>query len=284
MSSEAGLRSALKSGSAPWELCLIFDQTSPDCPLPTFISIGVKRTCCSFLTSFYRIRRQSPGKSSRLDSLDLLHCLFFVLQHLALVYRFLPSYPRLPTDTYTHILRSTDSTALMGFTGSWTQLSLARPMTLLVVLAIVLSHAAVLAAPTTSQYFQLQTHVTKGCASKNNLWLSPYHTGAGTADAVLLRSPNNETAWYLNGTQIELASTTNPGYQTWLYMEFEDSASWSPVTIDQTSGPSAGGFYFNGTHSPLRWNPEYPEAGPGNASTDYFKGWYGKFKGARRRR
>ncbi|KFY45689.1 hypothetical protein V495_02847 [Pseudogymnoascus sp. VKM F-4514 (FW-929)] len=123
-----------------------------------------------------------------------------------------------------------------------------RVATLLAVLGV----AA--AAPTTgdpSSPYRLKTTVVKGDATKNNLYVQSYHTGAGLNDVALATEERHS---FINGTyqQFDLSGSTFPSGLKLAY----DSTYTQWLSTEINAGYGDEGFSFNGSGL-ISSNPEF---------------------------
>ena len=127
--------------------------------------------------------------------------------------------------------------------------------------------------------FYLKTKVTNpeygSAGSKDALYVSSYHTGAGLSDATLSREITVAAKAYLNGTTLGFDFGTD---FPWGFSIGTDTnyAGWESVMIN--AGKETNGFYFNDTDGSddggLKWNADYP--GP-VSSNNMWIGWLGEF-------
>jgi hypothetical protein len=131
--------------------------------------------------------------------------------------------------------------------------------------------------------FQLKTVVTAGNPNKNNLYVDGYHTGAGTAAAILTPTRPTNQQITLNDTAIQFNLDTSEPYPAYLNLASDiNYAYWEEVTIDLEYGPTYG-FYFNNSAAQttglgigLKWNPNYPYQPPPQDGSSRFAGWLGE--------
>ncbi|KFY26771.1 hypothetical protein V493_03891 [Pseudogymnoascus sp. VKM F-4281 (FW-2241)] len=115
----------------------------------------------------------------------------------------------------------------------------ARVATLLAVLGVA---AAAPSAGTPSKIYRLKTTVVSGDATKNDLYVQSYHTGAGLNDVSLVSEGGS--AAFINGTyqQFDISGGTFPSGLTLAYGEAY--TRWLRTEINAGYGDE--GFSFNG--------------------------------------
>ncbi|OBT62148.1 hypothetical protein VE03_08293 [Pseudogymnoascus sp. 23342-1-I1] len=115
-----------------------------------------------------------------------------------------------------------------------------RVATLLAVLGVA---AAAPATNNPSKPYRLKTTVVSGDATKNNLYVQSYHTGAGLNDVALVSEGGS--AAYINGTyqQFDLNGSTFPSGLVLAYGE--TYTRWLRTEIN--AGYGDAGFSFNGS-------------------------------------
>jgi len=133
--------------------------------------------------------------------------------------------------------------------------------------------------PDVAPYFYLKTNTLFNASStKNNLYLSDYHVGAGSSVAVLVPETGTEFSpdlAYLNDTYLQLAIEFFPtGGSIYWYLLFQASADSSavPQLVEVFGGGDSGvgqGYYFNDTDSSGRKGLKYD----GVTGDGLFVGW-----------
>ncbi|KAL5349358.1 hypothetical protein ACLOAV_005648 [Pseudogymnoascus australis] len=115
-----------------------------------------------------------------------------------------------------------------------------RVATILAVLGVA---AAAPATGDPSKPYRLKTTVVSGDATKNNLYVQSYHTGAGLNDVALVAEGGS--AAFINGTyqQFDLSSSTFPSGLVLAYGE--TYTRWLRTEINAGYGDE--GFSFNGS-------------------------------------
>ncbi|KAH6678316.1 hypothetical protein B0J14DRAFT_697334 [Halenospora varia] len=99
----------------------------------------------------------------------------------------------------------------------------------------------------TGKYYSLKTKVLLGDKTKDGLYVNPYHTGAGTSDAVLTAKPPANFKGFYNATNKvqkfeAFFEDMNPAKQVWnLGLGYQAAYDfWTRVTIDIASSPTYG--------------------------------------------
>lgn len=128
---------------------------------------------------------------------------------------------------------------------------------LALLLALVAFLHPAIALKNTSQEFYLKTSLIPGQTGKsqfNNLYLWPYHTGAGFNDAVLMLKRDPAVKAFLNGSHgalpyHNLVFDLGNDFPWYLDMEINTNfyAAWEPVGID-ISYYKPGGFWSELSH------------------------------------
>lgn len=95
--------------------------------------------------------------------------------------------------------------------------------------------------------YRLKTKLLEGDATKDNLYIQTYHTGAGLNDAVLTPTFTSGTVGYLNATEgnwiFELNGATFPSGFNFAYEQYY--TRWLGMHID--AGYGEPGFFKNGS-------------------------------------
>ncbi|EKG11228.1 hypothetical protein MPH_11699 [Macrophomina phaseolina MS6] len=112
--------------------------------------------------------------------------------------------------------------------------------------------------PTGEEYLlktQLVNNNDTTKAKYNNLYLTAFHTGAGTNDAVLTSSKDSAATGFLNETADGSFQEFDFGndFPWTMKIGYEPYAAWAPVTIDAGLG-DAGDSFFTFTPSGLTYN------------------------------
>ncbi|KAK4691532.1 hypothetical protein P7C71_g5489, partial [Lecanoromycetidae sp. Uapishka_2] len=102
------------------------------------------------------------------------------------------------------------------------------------------------------EYYLKTKVIGADCPDKDGLYVSGYHTGAGTND-IVLTSIEIASVGFLNGTYQQFDYNTS--FPWGLEMGDDDNyAAWEFANIDSTDGIGSGEFYFNA--SGLQWNTD----------------------------
>ncbi|KAL6720344.1 hypothetical protein ACLMJK_002265 [Lecanora helva] len=127
------------------------------------------------------------------------------------------------------------------------------------------TNATVTAGSLQGEYYLLTQVIGNGSVDKNDLYVSGYHTGAGTND-VTLGGVDVASKGYFNGTHQQFDYETS--FPWGLSMGGDTNyAAWELAMID--GGEGSEGFFFNS--SGLQWNETYEGFG-GWLACDWWHG------------
>lgn len=136
-----------------------------------------------------------------------------------------------------------------------------------------------------SKEFYLKTHsiyTPPGCVdshieSKDGLYLTSYHTGAGLSDITFTSDKTIAAKAFLNGTVLQF--DYNSTFPWGMFMVGATNyAGWEPVQMN--AGYGSKGLYFNDADGSgkygLKWNPAYPTSTPPASALSEAIGWLGE--------
>ena len=136
-----------------------------------------------------------------------------------------------------------------------------------------------------SKEFYLKTHsiyTPPGCVdshteSKDGLYLTSYHTGAGLSDITFTSDKTIAAKAFLNGTVLQFDYNSTFPWSTFM-VGATNYAGWEPVQMN--AGYGSKGLYFNDADGSgkygLKWNPAYPTSTPPASALSEAIGWLGE--------